>query len=147
MMPRILIVDDDQAVRIAIRVLLEHEGFEVMVADSGRRAIEVVEQVQFDLVIVDIFMPGMDGLQAIKAFHRPAPGLPIIAISGFRFPDTAAPAPDFLGMATKLGAARSLPKPFRSVDLLEAVEACLPEHAGMRQMVLPRRAPGLQHGD
>ena len=77
-MRRILIVDDDQAVRMAIRVLLEHEGFEVVVAESGRRAIEAVDGAAFDLVIVDIFMPGMDGLETIKAFHRCAPGLPII---------------------------------------------------------------------
>jgi len=124
-MRRILIVDDDQAVRMAIRVLLEHEGFEVVVAESGRRAIEAVDGAAFDLVIVDIFMPGMDGLETIKAFHRCAPGLPIIAISGFLFRDSTGPAPDFLGMATKLGAAFSLQKPFRPAELLKAVGTCL----------------------
>src|SRR5262245_27753103 len=70
-------------------------------------------------------MPGMDGLQSIRAFKHYAPSVPVIAISGFMFRDSSRPAPDFLAMATKLGAAYSLHKPFRATDLLRLVEACL----------------------
>jgi CheY-like chemotaxis protein len=140
---RILIVDDDKAVRMAIRVLLEHEGFEVIVAESGRRALEAVEAAAVNLVIVDIFMPGMDGLETIRAFHRCAPGLPIIAMSGFMFRDSSAPAPDFLGMATKLGATRSLQKPFRPAELLSAVEACLSGSPARHEARLPPLLPGV----
>ncbi len=144
---RILIVDDDKAVRMAIRVLLEHEGFEVVVAESGRRAVEAVEGAAVDLVIVDIFMPGMDGLETIKAFHRCASGLPIIAISGFMFRDSSTPAPDFLGMATKLGAACSLQKPFRPAQLLRAVEACLSARRSALEAPLASQPSSVPHAD
>jgi CheY-like chemotaxis protein len=124
-MPRILVVDDDMSVRIATRTLLEYEGYEVVVADSGRSGIDAIASTMFDAVIVDIFMPGMDGLETIKAFNRHAPGVPVIAMSGFMFRNSSAPAPDFLSMSTKLGAAYSLHKPFRPRDLLKAIEACL----------------------
>jgi DNA-binding NtrC family response regulator len=67
----------------------------------------------------------MDGLETIRAFNKHAPAVPVIAISGFLFRDSATPAPDFLAMATKLGAAYSLHKPFRPKELLRVVEACL----------------------
>ena len=124
-MPRILVVDDDKSVRIATQTLLEHDSYEVVVADSGRAGIEALADSTFDVVIVDIFMPGMDGLETIKAFHHHASDVPIIAMSGFMFRNTSAPAPDFLSMSTKLGAAYSLHKPFRPRDLLKAIEACL----------------------
>jgi CheY-like chemotaxis protein len=77
------------------------------------------------VIIVDIFMPGMDGLETIRVFKKSAPEVPVIAMSGFMFRDSAKPAPNFLSMATKLGAAYSLAKPFRPKDLLRAVEYCL----------------------
>src|SRR5882672_2723983 len=84
-MSRILVVDDDMSVRMAIQTLLEHESHEVVTADSGRGGIEAIKNAAFDVVIVDIFMPGMDGLETIRAFHHHAPTVPIIAMSGFLF--------------------------------------------------------------
>src|SRR5271165_1279786 len=118
-MPRILVIDDDHSIRVATKTLLEDEGHDVIVADSGRNGIAVIASAPFDVVIVDIFMPGMDGLDTIKAVHRHAPGVPIIAMSGFMFRNSSAPAPDFLSMSTKLGAAYSVRKPFRPPDLLK----------------------------
>lgn len=124
-MRRILVIDDDRSVRTAIKTLLEREGFEVVAVENGRAGLEALESTPFDVVIVDIFMPGMDGLETITAFHRRAPLVPIIAMSGFMFRDSAMPAPDFLSMATKLGAAYSLHKPFRPRELIAAVHTCL----------------------
>jgi CheY-like chemotaxis protein len=139
-MPRILVVDDDLSVRLATQTLLEQEGYDVVIAGCGREGIEAITQTTFDAVIVDIFMPGMDGLETITAFHRHAPGVPVIAMSGFLFRNSSTPAPDFLSMSTKLGAAYSLHKPFRPRDLLEAIEACLgtaaaPAHAETRDSI------------
>jgi CheY-like chemotaxis protein len=67
----------------------------------------------------------MDGLETIRLFNTHAPEVPVIAISGFMFRDSSKPAPNFLSMATKLGAAYSLAKPFRPKDLLRAVTYCL----------------------
>jgi CheY-like chemotaxis protein len=124
-MSRVLVVDDDKAVRTVIKTVLELEGFDVVVAEDGRRGIAAIQSYNFDVVIVDIFMPGMDGLETIRVFNKYAPTVPVIAISGFLFRDSSAPAPDFLSMATKLGAAYSLHKPFLPKDLLRVVEACL----------------------
>jgi CheY-like chemotaxis protein len=124
-MSRILVVDDDKAVRTAIQTILEHNGFDVAVAEDGRAGVEAIKAETFDVIIVDIFMPGMDGLETIRLFNNHAPEVPVIAISGFMFRDSAKPAPNFLSMATKLGAAYSLAKPFRPKDLLRAVAYCL----------------------
>ena len=124
-MSRVLVVDDDKAVRTVIKTVLELEGFDVVVAEDGRSGIAAIQSYSFDVVIVDIFMPGMDGLETIRLFNKHAPSVPVIAISGFLFRNSSIPAPDFLSMATKLGAAYSLHKPFRPKDLLRVVEACL----------------------
>jgi CheY-like chemotaxis protein len=83
------------------------------------------------LLIVDVFMPGMDGLETIRLVHRQRPELPILVISGNAFPTDSNPTPDFLNMATKLGAITSLRKPFRPAELLTAVARCLEETSGM----------------
>ena len=124
-MPRILVVDDDMSVRLATQTLLVQEGYDVVIAECGREGIDAIAKATFDAVIVDIFMPGMDGLETITAFNRHAPGVPVIAMSGFLFRNSSTPAPDFLSMSTKLGAAYSLHKPFRPRELLKAIEGCL----------------------
>jgi CheY-like chemotaxis protein len=124
-MSRVLVVDDDKSVASAIQALLESEGFDVVVARDGRAGLLALESGTFDLLIVDIFMPNMDGLEAIKTFKRLAPEVPIIAMSGFTFAESGSGAPDFLSMATKLGAAHSLRKPFRPKELRAAVATCL----------------------
>jgi CheY-like chemotaxis protein len=142
-MPRILVVDDDKSVRIATQMLLEHDGYEVAVAESGRAGIAALGAGAFDVVIVDIFMPGMDGLETIKAFHHHAPEVPIIAMSGFMFRNTSttANAPDFLSMSTKLGAAYSLHKPFRPRELLKAIEGCLARAVSADALGKPAELP------
>jgi CheY-like chemotaxis protein len=124
-MHRILVIDDDKSVGTAIRTVLEHDGYEVALVHDGRGGIAAAEPGQFDVVIVDIFMPGMDGLETIRHILHQAPLIPIIAISGFTFRGPSDATPDFLRMAAKLGATHTLQKPFRPNDLLNAVESCL----------------------
>ena len=97
-----------------------------------------------DLMIVDIFMPAMDGLETMKQVHRYRPEVPVIVISGYAPRPTPESAPDFLQMATKLGAVSSLQKPFRARDLLSAVDSCLstvdgllPPSASARKVLSP----------
>jgi len=78
---RILIVDDDNAVQTTLRLLLEGAAHTVVVASDGRRGLELVKAEAFDLLILDIFMPGMDGLETLRLVRQKA-SLPIIAISG-----------------------------------------------------------------
>jgi CheY-like chemotaxis protein len=123
-MKRILVIDDDNAVCVAIQTLLGQQGCEAVLAESGQLGVQVFESAHFDAVIVDIFMPGMDGLETIKGFRNRAPAVPIVAMSGFKFRDSFAPAPDFLAMASKLGATCCLQKPFGVQQLMSAVKAC-----------------------
>lgn len=120
-MARILVIDDDSAVRAAIQMVLEREGLEVNAAGDGPAGVKLVAAEDFDLVLVDLFMPGMDGLETIRQVHRHKPGLPIVVMSGLSFASTAARPPDFLAMAGKLGAVGNLKKPFRPRELLAAV--------------------------
>jgi CheY-like chemotaxis protein len=108
---KILVVDDDSAVQVTIRLLLERAGHSVVVADDGRKGLAIFESGNFDLLFLDIFMPGMDGLEAMRLIHQQQPMTPIIVISGRPIPSDSSAGPDFLTMATKLGAVASLQKP------------------------------------
>jgi CheY-like chemotaxis protein len=106
--PRILVVEDDDDVRLALREILEVSGFEVVEAPNGRVAVrEFVEQ-PVDLVVADIFMPEMDGIELIRELRRFLPYVPIVAVSGGgkRHDRTAVLA------AVGLGADAALEKPF-----------------------------------
>jgi CheY-like chemotaxis protein len=122
---KILIVDDDQAVQVTIRLLLERAGHQVVVASGGRQGIDQLEIGGFDLLFLDIFMPGMDGFETMRVVRQRHPLVQIIVISGRPIASDPAAGPDFLTMATKLGAVRSLQKPFRPDALLQTVAACL----------------------
>jgi CheY-like chemotaxis protein len=122
---RILVVDDDAAVQMTIRLLLERAGHSVVTADDGRKGLASCQTGDFDLLFLDIFMPGMDGFEAMRMVRQQQPQLPIIVISGRPISPDADSTPDFLTMAIKLGAVSSLQKPFRPADLLAAVTRCL----------------------
>ena len=124
-MAKILIVDDDSAVQAAIRILLERAGHNVVVASDGRKGLAIFEAGDFDLLFLDIFMPGMDGLETMRLIHQKQPLIPIIVISGNPVTWDPGSGPDFLAMATKLGAVCSLQKPFKPAALLAAVADCL----------------------
>jgi len=126
-MTRILVVDDDPMVRMAIEVLLQRHNFEVVVADGGEAGLRALDGGGFELMIVDIFMPHMRGFESVRIFHERAPAIPLVAMSGYAFADLNTPAPDFLKMALELGASRCLRKPFTPAALLAAVNECLTE--------------------
>jgi CheY-like chemotaxis protein len=122
---KILIVDDDSAVQATIRILLERAGHSVVAASDGRKGLAIFENEDFDLLFLDIFMPGMDGLETMRLIHQRKPLIPIIVISGHPIASDADAGPDFLTMAIKLGAVSNLQKPFKPAALLAAVAGCL----------------------
>jgi CheY-like chemotaxis protein len=124
-MPQVLVVDDDPLIRATIEVCLERHNFRVTVADGGETGLHVLGAFAFDLMIVNIFMPQMRGFESIRIFHERAPGVPLIAMSGYAFANVNSPAPDFLRMALELGATRCLRKPFTPAALLMTVNGCL----------------------
>jgi CheY-like chemotaxis protein len=119
------VVDDDPMVCVAIEVCLQRRGFDVTVADGAEAGVEALEQATFDVMLIDIFMPHMRGFEAIRVFHERAPGIPLIAMSGYAFASFDTPSPDFFRMTLELGASLCLRKPFTPSALLAAVNECL----------------------
>jgi DNA-binding response OmpR family regulator len=122
---RVLVIDDDASVGAAVKRMLDREGCEAVHVADAEAGIEAFEASSFDLVIVDIFMPAMSGLETIAKFRIRAPTLPIVAMSGFRFRASADPSLDFFTIAIKLGASRCLHKPFTPLQLMAVVNASL----------------------
>jgi CheY-like chemotaxis protein len=124
-LPRVLVVDDDPMVAMAIEVCLQRQGLEVTIADGGEAGMRELEKDHFDVMIVDVFMPHMRGFESIRIFHERAPGVPLIAMSGYAFANADTSSPDFLRMTLELGATCCLRKPFTPKALLAAVNDCL----------------------
>jgi CheY-like chemotaxis protein len=124
-MPRVLVIDDDKLVREMARIVLSTQGYDVVLAEGGVSGIEAARSAQFDVAIVDLFMPDMNGLKVIATIHQSNPGMPTIAASGFMFDHTCPPMPNFESMAEEAGAVATLYKPFRPADLLHAVEQAI----------------------
>src|SRR5579872_6010016 len=141
-MASILVIDDDRAVLATIKMLLERATHSVEAVENGRSGLQLLKARSFDLLIVDIFMPGMDGFETMKLVHQSWPEMPVIVISGQEFRLASERRPDFLHMATRLGAVSSLQKPFKSFESLAAVSASL------SNLVLgglhPSASPGIQ---
>lgn len=124
-MSRILLIDDDEAVREATEMLLDAKGFEVVSVADGRAGIEAVRKGAFDVAIVDLFMPGMDGLETTRAMRQQDPRLAVIAVSGFMMGDRLLEMPNFDAMAAEAGAFVTLYKPFKPDALLQAIDTAL----------------------
>jgi len=84
-MASILVIDDDRAVLATIKVLLERAAHAVEAVDNSRDGLQLIETRSFDLLIVDIFMPGMDGFETMRLVHQSRPDMPVIVISGQQF--------------------------------------------------------------
>jgi CheY-like chemotaxis protein len=125
LLPRVLVVDDDPMVAMAIEVCLQRQGMDVTIADGGEAGMRQLALAEFDVMIVDIFMPHMRGFESIRMFHERAPQIPLIAMSGYAFANADTSSPDFLRMTLELGATCCLRKPFTPKALLAAVNDCL----------------------
>jgi len=118
----ILLVEDNETQRKAIRMTLEHFGFEVHEATNGLEAIRIIPVTRLDLVLTDIVMPEKDGLQVIMEIRRSQPDLPVMAMSGG---GGSRGADDYLLEADAAGADKSLAKPFSARELIGAINSVL----------------------
>ncbi len=121
-MSRVLIVDDDILLLTTLEAMLVDEGFEVVAVDGGRKAITALQSQPFDVVLIDMVMPGMDGFQTIRECRRINPEMPIVAMSGVLFRGSGN-TPDFSAMAATLSGMRILHKPFDQITLGNALRA------------------------
>jgi DNA-binding response OmpR family regulator len=115
-MPRILVIDDQSDVRAMISIVLRINHFDIVEAASGGAGLKEFENSRFDLVIVDIFLQGMNGFDVITVMRERNPDLPVVAISGMT-------TLDFLSASPELSNVVCLQKPFRPNELVRAVEA------------------------
>lgn len=121
-MPRILIIDDDPFSRMELKRILEEDGHAVILADSADQGLALVERSSFDLVVVDIFMPGKDGLETICELRTMRPGVRILATTDGGSYRTI-PEMDYLEIARALGATGGFPKPFSPGEVRMRVAA------------------------
>ena len=122
---RVLVVDDDFAMRIALRQILERAGYQVEVARNGNEALKLFREAPFDLVITDIVMPERDGLELIFDLRQDFGDVKIIAMSGTR----ASGDTSHLGIALQLGAQRALAKTLDPKRMLDVVVELIGEAA------------------
>ncbi len=120
-MARLLLIDDDPALLSLLRRTLERAGYEVVTAPNGREGLQRLTTGPFDLLITDIVMPEMEGLELILKLRQSHPALRIIAISGG---GQLRPA-SYLNLARLSGAMTVLAKPFELEELLAAVQKLL----------------------
>ncbi|MBI3782010.1 MAG: response regulator [Deltaproteobacteria bacterium] len=120
-MAKILLVDDDAAFRSMLRRTLQRLGHEVVEAEDGEEALRTLRKLAVDLVITDIIMPNVEGIETIRALRRDYPGLKIIAMSG----GGRVVRSDYLEIAEAFGAACVLRKPFPNEQLCAAIDAAL----------------------
>lgn len=117
-MTKILIVDDEKSIRESLQMILEYEGYESLFAENGKKALQVVEEEPVDLVLLDIKMPGMDGLEVLVAIREMDTDLPVIMISGHGTIETAVES-------TKKGAYDFLEKPLDRDKVLVTIRNAL----------------------
>ena len=130
-MPTVLVVDDDPSLRSAMRRQPNSAGYDVLEASDGEEAMGALAEHRVDLLLVDIFMPEVDGMELTIRVLRQMPDARIIAMSGGGTVDKH----DALDIARRVGAIGTLTKPFTMEELLEAVRGVLgegPSTAGRR---------------
>jgi len=131
MKQRVLVVDDEASIRSSLRMILQHAGYQFLEAASGQEGLEKIAADAPDVVVLDIKMPGMDGLEVLEALHRRGNDVPVIVVSGHGDIDTAV-------RATKLGAFNFMEKPFGEERVLVEIRNAL------EQRRLKRRAEVLE---
>ena len=133
-MSTILIIDDDDQLRKSFHKLLSEEGYTAEGAASGEAGLEIIQSQLPDLVIADIRLPGINGMETFQAIHALEPKLPVIIMTAYGTTETAIEA-------TKMGAFDYILKPFEIPDMLTVINQALEAGRFMRTPVLMDVSP------
>jgi two-component system response regulator PilR (NtrC family) len=139
MKTRILVVDDERSMREMLSILLEREGYETVEAKTGQEALQLFETSIFDLVISDIQMPGMNGIELLGRIKQLAPEVPVLMITAFA---TAEQAVD----AIKLGAFHYFTKPFNNDEIRALVRNALEKRDLKQENILLKKDAQAKEG-
>jgi DNA-binding response OmpR family regulator len=120
-MARILVIDDDELIHCFLRVILQSDGHEVHITNTGEAGLHCVCTADVDVIFCDLFMPGKSGLETIRELRRCSPGVPVIAMSAGGDDGQTY----LLRVAHGLGAATVLTKPLHAAEVSSAVRALL----------------------
>ena len=131
-MNRILVVDDEKSMRDFLSIMLKKEGYEVVTAENGGDALKTVQGEIFDLVISDVKMPELDGIDVLKAVKEVSPETVVIMITAFATTETAVEA-------MKLGAYDYIIKPFKVDEIKLIIRKALEKHSLRKENILLRR--------
>lgn len=124
-MAHILVIDDDEQVRLILAQFLEHDGHKVTTARDGEEGLGLFRREAVDLVVTDIVMPRKEGIETIIELRTIRPDLKIIAMSGGGLAEGA----PYLDFAQRFGADAILDKPVRMDDFRKTVSNCLADQA------------------
>lgn len=120
---RILVVEDDEDMQENLRRILVGSGYEVRLARNGAEAVTLLESQPFHLILSDLVMPAMGGLQLLTEIQRRERSLPVVLLTAFGDRHTYM-------KATEMGAVEFLTKPFRADFLLDLIQKILADHPG-----------------
>lgn len=120
-MARVLVIEDDSDFRDTLAAMLRSADHEVQCVRNGREALELLASATYDLLVTDVLMPEVDGIELLTTMRKMRSRLPVIAISG----GGSMPASLALSLSTSLGASAVLFKPFYTQELLETVDRAL----------------------
>ncbi len=112
---KVLVVEDDATVRDVLTTLLGFDGFEVLAASDGPEGLRMAEEMRPDVILLDVVLPGIDGLEVCRAVRELVPGVRVVMLTG-----RGTTEDELDGVAA--GADAYLRKPFSSLDLLEAMD-------------------------
>src|SRR3954464_6247527 len=114
----VLVVDDDEANRVTLERILSREGYRVVHADSGRSAMEKLRDERLDLVLTDLKMPGMSGIDLLKAARKVDPDLEVVVMTAYGTVETAVEA-------MKEGPSDFVRKPLKRMELVTTIHKAL----------------------
>jgi DNA-binding NtrC family response regulator len=136
---RILVVEDSETFRRPLQRTLEAAGYEVSVASTEKQVLGMLQRGETDLVLTDIRLPELDGLELLRRIKREYPPLPVVVMTAHGTADSAA-------SIAQLGADHYLVKPFEPTDLLDAIRRAIArlERGAVNQ---PTLAPSAAHAD
>ncbi len=130
---RILVIDDESAIRESLEVLLSLEGFTVELAPDGEVGLERLEQNLYDLVLLDLAMPGQSGMELLPQIHERYPELPVIMITAYGTVDNVVDA-------IRAGAENFIQKPWDNEKLLADIRSALARHRAETENIQLKRA-------